>query len=145
MMMLKLRNLESGYGNLKVLKGISLHISKGEIVTIIGANGAGKTTLLNTITGLIKSRCGEIYLSGNKIENIKAEGIVHLGCSLVPEGRQIFDTMTVKENLLLGAYILNKSKDKKNIINELDKIFDIFPKLLERKNQLGGTLSGGEQ
>ncbi len=141
--MLNVSNLESGYGKLQVLKKISMHIKPGEIVTIIGANGAGKTTLLNTISGLIKSTSGEIVFNDQNIGNLPAEKIVKLGCSLVPEGRQIFDTLTVKENLMIGAYSLNRNK--KIINDELNKIFELFPILHERENQLGGTLSGGEQ
>ncbi|MDY6967949.1 MAG: ABC transporter ATP-binding protein [Spirochaetota bacterium] len=149
--MLKIRNLQSGYGNLRVLKGISMHINPGEIVAIIGANGAGKTTLLNTLCGIIPLQSGEIIFNNNNISNTSAEKIVQKGCSLVPEGRQIFDILTVKENLLLGAYTLRKklnhsSYDYKKILrNEIEKIYSLFPVLKEREDQLGGTLSGGEQ
>jgi branched-chain amino acid transport system ATP-binding protein len=102
--MLRIKNLESGYGRLKVLKKISMHIGAGEIVTIIGANGAGKTTLLRTISGLIPARSGEILFDMKEIGNLPPEKIVFLGCSLVPEGRQLFAPMTVRENILLGAY-----------------------------------------
>ena len=141
--MLNVSNLESGYGKLQVLKKISMYIKPGEIVTIIGANGAGKTTLLNTISGLIKTQSGEIIFSDNNIGNIPTEKIVKLGCTLVPEGRQIFGTLTVNENLMIGAYSLNKNK--KNINDDLNKMYDLFPILRERGDQLGGTLSGGEQ
>ncbi len=142
--MLKIKNLESGYGKLRVLKRISMHVASGEIVTIIGANGAGKTTLLNTIAGLIKANAGEILLNKKKLGQTPPARIVEMGCSLVPEGRQIFSTMTVKENLILGGYVLYK-KDKKAPAAEIKKIIDIFPILKERENQLAGTLSGGEQ
>lgn len=142
--MLKIKNLESGYGKLRVLKRISLHVSPGEIVTLIGANGAGKTTLLSTITGLIRAQAGEIALQGEAIEKEKPEKIVKRGCSLVPEGRQVFATMTVRENLLLGGYVQQK-RGNKNLRSELEKIYNLFPVLEERKNQLAGTLSGGEQ
>jgi len=145
MTMLKVRNLQSGYGKLRVLKGISMHISPGEIVSIIGANGAGKTTLLQTISGIIRPRQGEIVFNGNEIHNRAAEKIVGAGCSLVPEGGQVFSTMTVKENLVLGAYSQRKNRDGYNLKDELDSVFDLFPRLLERHNQLAGTLSGGEQ
>ncbi len=143
--MLKIRNLESGYGKLRILKGISLHVKLGEIVTIIGGNGAGKSTLLKTISGLIKPFSGEIIFNDTEITNISPEKIVILGCSQVPEGRQVFSPLSVYENLVLGGYSLYK-KNKKNLIeSEIKKIYKIFPKLKERKDQLAGTLSGGEQ
>jgi len=143
--MLKIRNLESGYGKLRVLKGISMHINPGEIVTIIGANGAGKTTLLNTIAGLIKPTGGDIIFDSENVSLVTPEKKVTMGCALVPEGRQIFSTMTVQENLRLGAYAVRKKMKTPEIDEELEKIFNIFPKLKERESQLGGTLSGGEQ
>jgi branched-chain amino acid transport system ATP-binding protein len=142
--MLKIKNLEAGYGKLRVLKRISMHVDSGEIVTIIGANGAGKTTLLYTIAGIIRATAGEISLLGSSISQISAEKIVAAGCSLVPEGRQVFATMTVRENLVLGGYV-RYTKNKINIPQELQYIYDIFPVLQERENQLAGTLSGGEQ
>ena len=142
--MLKIKNLEAGYGKLRVLKRISMHVDSGEIVTIIGANGAGKTTLLYTIAGIIRATAGEISLLGSSISQISAEKIVAAGCSLVPEGRQVFATMTVRENLVLGGYV-RYTKNKLNIPQELQYIYDIFPVLQERENQLAGTLSGGEQ
>ncbi|MCP4135031.1 MAG: ABC transporter ATP-binding protein [bacterium] len=143
--MLKIRNLESGYGKLRVLKGVSMHINPGEIVAIIGANGAGKTTLLETISGIISARDGEIKFDGKNIGRISAERIVSRGCALVPEGRQVFSTMTVKENLMLGAYSIRKKAEKESIRQELESVYELFPKLKERETQLGGTLSGGEQ
>ncbi len=140
--MLSVKSLESGYGKLRVLKGISMQIDPGEIVTIIGANGAGKTTLLNTISGIIKATSGEIEFNRTKISNFPAEKIVKLGCSLVPEGRQIFNTLTVKENLLIGSHTIKNSQIVKS---ELNNIYNLFPVLKDRINQLGGTLSGGEQ
>ena len=110
--MLRIRNLEAGYGNLRVLKSISMHIKSGEIVTIIGANGAGKTTLLNTIAGLIDPISGNIFYEDKDISIIPPEKIVYLGCSLTPEGRQLFYTMTTKENLILGSYTLFKKKQR---------------------------------
>ena len=142
--MLKVKNLESGYGKLKVLRKISLHVNKGEIVTLIGANGAGKTTLLNTICGIVRARGGEIVLQGRNIEQARAEKIVAMGCSLVPEGRQVFATMTVLENLTLGAFVQYK-KDRRKAMATLDHIYELFPVLKERESQLAGTLSGGEQ
>jgi branched-chain amino acid transport system ATP-binding protein len=142
--MLKIRNLEAGYGKLRVLKRISMHVDPGEIVTIIGANGAGKTTLLHTITGLVKINSGEILFRNNDLDRLKPEKIVASGCSLVPEGRQVFSTMTVEENLILGGYILEK-KEKGALKHEVGKVYELFPVLKERARQLAGTLSGGEQ
>ena len=121
-----------------------MHVDPGEIVTIIGANGAGKTTLLYTIAGKIKTMAGEINLLGQTLQKTTAEKIVALGCSLVPEGRQVFSTISVMDNLVLGGYVQSKKKnyDKKS---ELEKIYTIFPVLKERRKQLAGTLSGGEQ
>ena len=141
--MLKIKNLEAGYGKLRVLKRISMHIDSGEIVTIIGANGAGKTTLLYTIAGMIKASAGDIVLYGQNITQTNPEKIVSAGCSLVPEGRQAFSTLSVQENLILGGYV--QKKRKRNQREELQKIYDIFPVLKEREYQLAGTLSGGEQ
>jgi branched-chain amino acid transport system ATP-binding protein len=144
MRMLKIKNLEAGYGKLRVLKRISMHVNPGEIVTIIGANGAGKTTLLYTIAGIIKASAGAIQLLDNPINQIKPEKIVAAGCSLVPEGRQVFSTLSVRENLILGGYVQYK-KNKVNTDAELQLIYDVFPVLQERQKQLAGTLSGGEQ
>ncbi len=142
--MLKVKNLEAGYGKLRVLKRISMHVDPGEIVTIIGANGAGKTTLLYTITGLVKVGTGEIVFKNNNLQKISAEKIVAAGCSLVPEGRQVFSTMTVQENLILGGYVQAK-RDRKSVDYEMARVFELFPVLKERDKQLAGTLSGGEQ
>ena len=142
--MLKVRNLEAGYGKLRVLKRISMHVDPGEIVTIIGANGAGKTTLLHTITGLVKIGSGEIVFQENNLQKISPEKIVASGCSLVPEGRQVFSTMTVHENLILGGYVQAK-RDRNSIEHEMGRVFELFPVLKEREKQLAGTLSGGEQ
>ena len=142
--MLRIRSLEAGYGKLSVLKGISLHVSPGEIVTIIGANGAGKSTLLNTVSGLIEGSSGNIQLAGKEIRGKSADSIVAMGCSLVPEGRQLFSTMTVKENLVLGGYLPLK-KNRRQAAERLEAIFRLFPILEERKTQAAGTLSGGEQ
>lgn len=143
--MLKIKNLESGYGKLKVLRRISMHVNPGEIVTILGANGAGKTTLLHSISGLLKARSGEILFDRQDILCLTPEKIVFRGCSLVPEGRQIFATMTVQENLLLGAYVQYRRKKKENVPQDLEKMYGLFPRLREREKQLAGTLSGGEQ
>lgn len=142
--MLKVRNLEAGYGKLRVLKRISLHVAPGEIVTLIGANGAGKTTLLSCVSGLIKAMAGEILLEDRRIGGLAPEKTVSLGCSLVPEGRQVFATMTVEENLVLGGYVQYR-RDRKRTTEDLDRIYDFFPVLRERSGQLAGTLSGGEQ
>jgi branched-chain amino acid transport system ATP-binding protein len=143
--MLKIKNLESGYGKLKVLRGVSMHVNPGEIVTIIGANGAGKTTLLHSIAGLLKARSGEIQFDKQDILLLTTEKIVFMGCSLVPEGRQVFSTMSVRENLLLGAYVQYRKKQKENVEADLEKTYGLFPRLREREKQLAGTLSGGEQ
>jgi len=142
--MLKIRNLESGYGKIKVLKHVSMHVDPGEIVTIIGANGAGKTTLLATIAGLIKAVSGDITFQGQNICATAPEKIPALGCVMVPEGRQVFATMSVEENLILGAHVLQKEGQR--VIRELlDYQYALFPVLAQRKTQLAGTLSGGEQ
>lgn len=143
--MLRVRNLESGHGKLRVLKGISMHVDPGEIVAIIGGNGSGKTTLLETISNITRAMSGEIIFDKNDICNTPAEKIVKLGCTLVPEGRLIFDTLTVKENLSLGAYSLRKKIKSDEVKSALDRIYDLFPILRDRSDQLAGTLSGGEQ
>jgi branched-chain amino acid transport system ATP-binding protein len=143
--MLRIKNLDAGYGNLKVLRKVSMHVNSGEIVTIIGANGAGKTTLLKTIIGLMKPSSGEIVFSGQDIRPLSPEQIVYRGCSLVPEGRQVFAPMTVRENLILGAYVQHRRKQREQISKDLEHVFQLFPRLKEREKQLAGTLSGGEQ
>jgi len=142
--MLKIRNLESGYGKLKVLKHISMHVDPGEIVTIIGANGAGKTTLLSTISGLLKVKSGEMVFQGKDITALSPSKIPALGCVMVPEGRQVFATMSVEENLILGGHVIQKM-GKKVVAELLEHQYQIFPILKERRMQLAGTLSGGEQ
>lgn len=140
--MLKVKNLKAWYGSINALKGIDLEVKQGEIVTLIGANGAGKSTTLKCISGLIKQVEGEIYFEDTNILKMPAHKIVELGICQVPEGRRIFGNLTVRENLLMGAYTV---KDKKVIEEKMEKVFAIFPRLKERINQLGGTLSGGEQ
>ena len=140
--MLRLRNINSFYGNIQVLKNVNIEISKGEIITLIGANGAGKTTTLMTISGLVPPRSGEITFMGKTIHNMSPDRIVSLGISQVPEGRRIFPYLTVLENLDMGAFLRS---DKKNIKKDMEYIFDLFPILGQRRNQSGGTLSGGEQ
>jgi branched-chain amino acid transport system ATP-binding protein len=140
--MLEIKNLSVSYGAINALHGISLQIKDGDIVTLIGANGAGKTTTLKTISGLLKSRSGEILFNGRNIANLKPHEIVKLGISHVPEGRMVFANLTVRENLALGAYL---QRDKTAVRAELDFVFAMFPRLKERESQTAGTLSGGEQ
>ena len=142
--MLRIRNLESGYGKIKVLKHVSMHVDPGEIVTIIGANGAGKTTLLSTIAGLVHANAGEADFKGTNILKTKAAVIPGLGCVMVPEGRQVFATMTVEENLLLGGHVVQK-QGKQLLAELMEHQYELFPILRDRKDQLAGTLSGGEQ
>jgi branched-chain amino acid transport system ATP-binding protein len=143
--MLRVKNCEAGFGKLRVLKGVSLHVGKGEIVTIIGANGAGKTTLLNTIAGVVKARSGEIRFNSDDISHTPPHEIVGRGCSLVPEGRRVFAPMTVEENLLLGAYVQLRKRNITFVKKETERVYAMFPVLNERRRQLAGTLSGGEQ
>ncbi len=143
--MLKVRNIDAGYGSLNVLRRVSLHINPGEIVTIIGANGAGKTTLLKTITSLIKVQSGEILFRGQNIAGTPIDQIVSRGCSLVPEGRQVFASMPVIENLLLGASVRYRKESRESIRRDLEHVYTFFPVLKQREHQLAGTLSGGEQ
>ncbi|RMG02264.1 MAG: ATP-binding cassette domain-containing protein, partial [Nitrospirae bacterium] len=143
--MLRLRNLESGYGRLKVLRKISIHVNPGEVVSIIGANGAGKTTLLNTLAGIIRAWSGEVLFEGKDLRAVPPSRRVYFGISLVPEGRQVFRTMTVEENLFLGGIPLMKKEGKTAFEEELEHIYNLFPRLKERRHQLAGTLSGGEQ
>ena len=143
--MLRIKNLEAGYGTLKVLRKVTLHISPGEIVTIIGANGAGKTTLLKTICGLLRPRNGEILFDKQDIHRLSAEEIVFRGCSLAPEGRQVFAPLSVRENLMLGANVQYRRGKQAEVKNDLSRMFGLFPRLKEREKQLAGTLSGGEQ
>jgi branched-chain amino acid transport system ATP-binding protein len=143
--MLKLRNLDAGYGSLSVLRRVSLHVKPGEIVTIIGANGAGKTTLLKTVTGLLRATSGEIVFNNEDISRAPTERIVAGGCSLVPEGRQVFPAMPVLENLLLGAYVQLKRGNRREVERVLGHVYGLFPVLKQRERQLAGTLSGGEQ
>ncbi len=143
MALLEIQNLHTYYGSVSALKGIDLSVEEGEIVTLIGANGAGKTTTLRTISGLIRPREGQITFGGESIHKMPAHHIVEAGISHAPEGRQIFSTLTVNENLNMGAYILGG--DSATIEKNRQRVFELFPRLGERKGQLGGTLSGGEQ
>jgi branched-chain amino acid transport system ATP-binding protein len=140
--MLKIEDINVYYGNIHALKGVSLDINEGEIVTLIGANGAGKSTLLKTISGLLKPKNGSILFEGQSISGKVAQAIVKQGLSHVPEGRRVFANMSVEENLELGAYL---RKDKQGIKDDFEKVFNLFPRLLERRKQMSGTLSGGEQ
>jgi branched-chain amino acid transport system ATP-binding protein len=142
MAILEVENVHTYYGNIHALKGISLSVEKGEIVTLIGGNGAGKSTTLRTITGLQKPREGTIRLDGEDLLHYKAHQIVSKGVTMVPEGRGIFARMTVAENLDMGAY--NRT-DKNEIAVDLERVFALFPRLKERRSQAAGTLSGGEQ
>ena len=141
-MMLQVENLHVYYGAIKALKGINFHLEKGEIVALIGANGAGKTTTLNTISGLLRARQGKITFQGEEITSLPAEEIVKRSIIHVPEGRKIFATLSVMENLEIGAYTIS---DKNRVNQNIEQVFSRFPRLKERQNQLGGTLSGGEQ
>ncbi|NNV06577.1 ABC transporter ATP-binding protein [Geobacillus sp. C56-T2] len=140
--MLNVNGIDVFYGNIHALKGVSLEVNKGEIVTLIGANGAGKTTLLKTISGLLKPKNGDIVYEGASIAGKAAQTIVKQGISHVPEGRRVFANMTVEENLELGAFL---RKDKAGIQQDFANVFQLFPRLEERRKQLAGTLSGGEQ
>ncbi|MCD6420099.1 MAG: ABC transporter ATP-binding protein [Synergistetes bacterium] len=140
--MLELKGVDVYYGKLYILKGINVSVKKGEIVTIIGANGAGKTTTLRTISGLVHPRGGSIYYNGKEITRESSNNIVKMGISHCPEGRQLFPYMTVRENLLLGAYLRN---DTNAIKEDMEWVYSIFPILAERQKQIAGTLSGGEQ
>jgi len=142
MSMLEVTDVHTYYGNIHALNGISISVEKGEIVTLIGGNGAGKTTTLRTIVGLLKPRQGRIVLDGEELIQYKAHEIVNKGVAMVPEGRGIFARLTVTENLDMGAY---SRKDRAGIQQDLDRVYSIFPRLKERRSQVGGTLSGGEQ
>jgi len=143
--LLKIRNLQTFYGRIRVLDNVSLSVKPGEIVTLIGANGAGKSTMLNCISSLIPSREGEIIFQGQRINGQPPEAIVRLGICQVPEGRQIFQPLTVLENLELGAYLRFGRRERSSIQQDLNMVFSLFPVLSERSDQVSGTLSGGEQ
>jgi branched-chain amino acid transport system ATP-binding protein len=143
--MLKLENVSAFYGRIQALREVSLHVTEGEIVAVIGSNGAGKSTLLNTISGLIPARGGRVLFDGRSIAGLAPEKIVRLGISQVPERRQIFSTMSVMDNLILGAYHRYRRDGRKAVERDLDFVFEIFPRLRERIGQTAGTLSGGEQ
>src|SRR6266540_5262421 len=140
--LLELKNVHSYYGNIHALKGISLTVDKGEIVTLIGSNGAGKSTTLRTISGILQPREGEVWLEGQRIDHVPAHKVVERGVLQAPEGRRIFPRLTVRENLEMGAFTRT---DKDEIAADMEKVFGLFPRLKERAGQYGGTLSGGEQ
>ena len=142
MQLLQVDNLHVAYGAIRAIQGISFHLDAGEIVTLIGANGAGKSTTLRTISGLLRPFRGDILYQDQSIVRTSPERIVRMGISQVPEGRQIFSTLTVRENLEMGAYT---RRDKQEIEASMQRVFKSFPRLQERESQLGGTLSGGEQ
>lgn len=142
MAMLEVNNIHTYYGNIHALKGISITVEENEIVTLIGGNGAGKTTTLRTISGLIHPRSGDVYFEGEKISETPAHELVYRGITMVPEGRGIFARLTVFENLDMGAY---SSSDRSSFEDDLDRVFQLFPRLKERRTQVAGTLSGGEQ
>jgi branched-chain amino acid transport system ATP-binding protein len=140
MAMLDVQDISTFYGNIQALKGVSLHVNQGEIVTLIGSNGAGKTTTLHTISGLLKPRTGSISLMDKMISDKPAHAVAGMGVAHAPEGRRIFNRMSVMENLELGAYSHGKADPA-----DLDRVFGLFPRLQERKGQIAGTMSGGEQ
>ncbi|WP_426350037.1 ABC transporter ATP-binding protein [Alloiococcus sp. CFN-8] len=142
MAMLEVKNLEVSYGVIKAIKGISFEVNQGEVIALIGSNGAGKTTILHTITGLINKDSGEILFNGQDITKVPGHKIVSMGMAHVPEGRRVFASLSVLQNLMMGAYT---RKNKSEIEETLNMIYKRFPRLLERKNQQAGTLSGGEQ
>ena len=140
--MLSVKDLEVYYGSIHAIKKVSFEVREGEIVTLIGANGAGKTTTLHAISGLVKAKSGELDFCGSNLRSMEAHRIIRLGLAQVPEGRRIFASMTVQENLEMGAYI---RRDSANIQKDFDRIFERLPRLKERRRQIAGTLSGGEQ
>ncbi len=142
MALLEVKDLKVYYGVIQALKGISFEVNEGEIVTLIGANGAGKTTTMQSIIGLIPARSGSVHYAGQDITHLPCHKIVHLGLSQVPEGRRVFQELSVYDNLLMGAY---SQKNKKAIKDDIEKIYERFPRLGERRRQIAGTLSGGEQ
>lgn len=142
MALLEVDGIDAYYGNIRALRGVSLHVDEGEIVTLIGSNGAGKTTTLRTISGIVRPRRGQVRLGGKRIDNAPAQNMVRLGLAHSPEGRRIFSRMTIQENLEMGAF---SRSDKVGIAADLERVLTIFPRLRERLTQKGGTLSGGEQ
>ncbi len=142
MAMLEVKNLEVYYGVICALKGISFEVNEGEIVSLIGANGAGKTTMMQSVVGMIPKKSGTVTFDGKDITKLPCHKIVQLGMTQVPEGRRIFQELSVYENLMMGAYTV---RDQQQFKADLESVFDLFPRLAERRNQVAGTLSGGEQ
>ena len=142
MAMLEVKDLEVSYGMIQAIKGISFEVNQGEVIALIGANGAGKTTILHTVTGLLAPKAGKILFEGRDITKVPAHKIVSMGMAHVPEGRRVFAQLSVYENLKMGAYT---RKDKQEIEETLEHVYQRFPRLKERRNQMAGTLSGGEQ
>jgi branched-chain amino acid transport system ATP-binding protein len=149
--LLEVREIHVRYGRVAVIHGLSLRIEAGEVVAVLGPNGAGKTTLVRTLTGLVRAAAGDVRFGGSDITSSETERIVEAGCSLVPEGRQVFATLTVRENLLLGAYSLPRKQRLEGrrfrslVAEKIGTVHRLFPRLLEREEQFAGTLSGGEQ
>lgn len=143
--MLRVESISAFYGAIQALRNVSVHVSAGEIVTLLGANGAGKSTLLKIISGIHIPAKGRLWFGGQNITGLPAERILHLGVGQVPEGRQIFAPLSVLDNLILGAYVRFRREGKKEVLKDLDSIFELFPVLKERTKQRAGTLSGGEQ
>ncbi len=143
--MLKIDNLKAFYAGIPALKGVSIEVPKGEVISIIGANGAGKSTLLKSISGLMKTKQGRIHYKDQDISSLPVNRIVSLGISQVPEGRQIFGHLTVQDNINLGAYVYYKRRYRSEIKERIERVFDLFPILKRRAKQIAGTLSGGEQ
>ena len=144
--MLRIKNINTYYGQVHALKNVSLHLNEGEIITLLGANGAGKTTLLNTLSGITPARTGQIIFEGAPIQNLAPHKLVALGVAQVPEGRQVFKPLSVEDNLELGAYLHYRGRSGgKEVQASLELVYNLFPVLLERKKQMAGTLSGGEQ
>ncbi len=140
--MLKLQGVSAGYGGTEIIRNISLEVNKGEVVTIVGANGAGKTTTLRTICGIVKPTAGKIEFEGKQINGLGSDQIVNAGVTMIPEGRQLFPFISVKDNLLMGAY----KKSARGVVNQrMEEVLEIFPRVRERLTQLAGSLSGGEQ
>ncbi|MBQ5590390.1 MAG: ABC transporter ATP-binding protein [Clostridia bacterium] len=142
MALLEVKDLEVYYGMINALKGVSFEVNEGEVVALIGANGAGKTTILHTVTGLLSAKSGSVVYDGNDVTKVPAHRIVTMGMAHVPEGRRVFQQLTVLENLKMGAYTRSSAKE---IEETLKEVYEHFPRLEERKNQIAGTLSGGEQ
>ncbi len=141
-MMLKIEDLIVSYGGIEALKGVSIEVEEGKIITLVGANGAGKSTTLRSIVGLVKPKSGKIIFEDKNLQNVKTQDLIKMGITLVPEGRRVFPNLSVLENLKLGAFV---RKDEANIKSDLEWVYSLFPRLKERTWQLAGTLSGGEQ